>query len=65
MESEETSDDAKQTGQGIAYVRIKVMWRELDEFFFRSCLLSSLASDVFDETDYIRDFETFLKNSSS
>jgi dTDP-4-dehydrorhamnose 3,5-epimerase-like enzyme len=38
----------------------KKMWRELDNFSSGSvCLV--LASDVFDEADYIRDFETFKK----
>ena len=38
----------------------KEMWRELDNFSSGSvCLV--LASDVFDEADYIRDFETFKK----
>lgn len=36
----------------------KGIWRELDNFSSGSvCLV--LASDVFDEGDYIRDFETF------
>ena len=36
----------------------KGVWRELDNFSSGAvCLV--LASDVFDETDYIRDFETF------
>lgn len=35
-------------------------WRELENFSSGSvCLV--LASDVFDESDYIRDFEVFLK----
>jgi hypothetical protein len=38
----------------------KGIWRELDNFSSGSvCLV--LASDVFDEGDYIRDFETFKK----
>lgn len=41
----------------------KGMWRELDNFSSGSvCLV--LASDVFDEGDYIRDFETFKKQFS-
>jgi dTDP-4-dehydrorhamnose 3,5-epimerase-like enzyme len=41
----------------------KGIWRELDNFSAGSvCLV--LASDVFDETDYIRDFETFKKRFS-
>ena len=36
------------------------LWRELDDFSSGSiCLV--LASHVFDERDYIRDYETFLK----
>ena len=38
----------------------KGVWRELDNFSSGAvCLV--LASDVFDEADYIRDFETFKK----
>lgn len=38
-------------------------WRELNNFSSGAvCLV--LASDVFDETDYIRDFETFKKRYS-
>jgi dTDP-4-dehydrorhamnose 3,5-epimerase-like enzyme len=41
----------------------KGIWRELDNFSAGSvCLV--LASDVFDEADYIRDFETFKKRFS-
>ena len=41
----------------------KGVWRELENFSSGAvCLV--LASDVFDETDYIRDFETF-KNQFS
>ena len=41
----------------------KGIWRELDNFSSGSvCLV--LASDVFDEGDYIRDFETFKKQFS-
>ena len=41
----------------------KGMWRELDNFSSGSvCLV--LASDVFDEADYIRDFKTFKKRFS-
>jgi dTDP-4-dehydrorhamnose 3,5-epimerase-like enzyme len=41
----------------------KSVWRELENFSSGAvCLV--LASDVFDETDYIRDFETF-KNQFS
>ncbi|MDA9875086.1 FdtA/QdtA family cupin domain-containing protein [Flavobacteriaceae bacterium] len=41
----------------------KGMWRELDNFSSGSvCLV--MASDVFDEADYIRDFETFKKRFS-
>jgi dTDP-4-dehydrorhamnose 3,5-epimerase-like enzyme len=41
----------------------KGMWRELENFSSGAvCLV--LASDVFDETDYIRDFETFKKQFS-
>jgi len=36
----------------------KGVWRELDNFSSRAVFLV-LASDEFDETDYIRDFETF------
>ncbi|WP_431244622.1 sugar 3,4-ketoisomerase [Flavobacterium sp. P21] len=39
----------------------KGIWRELENFSSGSvCLV--LASDVFEETDYIRDYETFLKS---
>ena len=39
------------------------MWRELDNFSSGAvCLV--LASDIFDETDYIRDFETFKERFS-
>jgi hypothetical protein len=34
------------------------IWRELDNFSSGRCLLS-LASAVFDESDYIRDFAQF------
>jgi len=41
----------------------KGMWRELDDFSSGAvCLV--LASDIFDETDYIRDFETFKERFS-
>ena len=41
----------------------KGVWRELDNFSSGAvCLV--LASDVFDEADYIRDFETFKKRFS-
>ena len=41
----------------------KGMWRELENFSSGSvCLV--LASDIFDEADYIRDFETFKKRFS-
>lgn len=41
----------------------KGMWRELDNFSSGSvCLV--MASDVFDEMDYIRDFESFEKQFS-
>ena len=41
----------------------KKMWRELDNFSSGSvCLV--LASDVFDETDYIRDYEAFKDHFS-
>jgi len=41
----------------------KGMWRELDNFSSGAvCLV--LASDIFDETDYIRDFETFKERFS-
>ena len=41
----------------------KGVWRELENFSSGAvCLV--LASDVFDETDYIRDFETFKKQFS-
>lgn len=41
----------------------KGMWRELDNFSSGSvCLV--MASDVFDEMDYIRDFESFKKQFS-
>lgn len=39
----------------------KGIWRELENFSSGAvCLV--LASDVFDETDYIRDYETFLNS---
>ncbi|WPO77144.1 FdtA/QdtA family cupin domain-containing protein [Flavobacterium sp. KACC 22761] len=39
----------------------KGIWRELENFSSGSvCLV--LASDVFEETDYIRDYETFLNS---
>ncbi|KAF2512769.1 WxcM-like domain-containing protein [Flavobacterium zhairuonense] len=39
----------------------KGIWRELENFSSGSvCLV--LASDVFEETDYIRNYETFLKS---
>ena len=41
----------------------KGVWRELDNFSSGAiCLV--LASDVFDEADYIRDFEVFKKQFS-
>ena len=41
----------------------KKMWRELDNFSSGSvCLV--LASDVFDEADYIRDYEAFKDHFS-
>ena len=36
------------------------MWHEMFEFS-KDCVLLVLASDYYDEADYIRDYETFLK----
>ena len=42
----------------------KGIWRELENFSSGAiCLV--LASDLFEETDYIRDYETFLNSNSS
>lgn len=38
----------------------KMMWREMHEFT-TDCVLMVLASDWYDESDYIRDYSSFLK----
>ena len=38
----------------------KNMWREMKHFSY-GCKLMVLASDYYDEKEYIRDYETFLK----
>ena len=37
------------------------LWREIENFSSNSVLLA-LASDIYDEKDYIRDYEVFKKN---
>lgn len=37
------------------------LWREIENFSSNSVLLA-LASDIYNETDYIRDYEVFKKN---
>lgn len=37
-----------------------LVWREMHDFS-SDCVLLVLASDHYDENDYIRDYETFLK----
>ena len=38
----------------------KMVWREMCNFS-NDCVLMVLASDYYDEEDYIRDYQTFLK----
>jgi dTDP-4-dehydrorhamnose 3,5-epimerase-like enzyme len=40
------------------------LWREIENFSSNSVLLA-LASDIYDEKDYIRDYEVFKKNVAS
>jgi dTDP-4-dehydrorhamnose 3,5-epimerase-like enzyme len=40
------------------------LWREIENFSSNSVLLA-LASDIYDEKDYIRDYEVFKKNIAS
>ena len=39
------------------------IWREMYDFS-EDCVLMVLASQLYDESDYIRDYEEFLKNSN-
>lgn len=39
-------------------------WREMHEFT-EDCILMVLASEVYDESDYIRDYDEFLKRLSN
>lgn len=39
-----------------------MVWREMHNFS-PDCVLLVLASEIFDESDYIRDYEEFLKAS--
>lgn len=39
----------------------KMIWHEMHNFS-RDCLFAAFASDLYDEDDYIRDYETFLKS---
>jgi hypothetical protein len=38
----------------------KELWHEMTDFS-AGCILLVLASDIFDESDYLRDYDTFLK----
>lgn len=40
-----------------------MQWREMHEFS-NDCVLMVLASELYDEADYIRDYETFLSEAS-
>ena len=52
----------RDSGQGL---RIKnLVWREMDQFS-PDCVLLVLASDFYNESDYIRDYSEFLKAVNS
>ncbi|WP_265436630.1 sugar 3,4-ketoisomerase [Aeromonas media] len=40
-----------------------MQWHEMHDFS-RDCILLVLASDIYDEADYIRNYEQFIKESS-
>ncbi|MDI4671268.1 FdtA/QdtA family cupin domain-containing protein [Pseudoalteromonas shioyasakiensis] len=39
------------------------LWREMSEFTY-DCVLMVIASELYDESDYIRDYDQFLKEVS-
>jgi hypothetical protein len=41
-----------------------MVWREMHDFS-EGCVLLVLASEHYDEADYIRDYETFLESVTS
>ena len=41
----------------------QMVWREMHDFS-PDCILMVLASHVYDEDDYIRDYDAFLRSSS-
>jgi dTDP-4-dehydrorhamnose 3,5-epimerase-like enzyme len=60
MDSGDIKEDVWLDSPDKAIIIDKMIWHEMHEFSF-DCVLLVLASDLYDEADYIRDYSVFME----